>query len=228
MLPNTLALVDDDAWYSDLLSTDLRARGVQVTCFGDSNELLTHAEPYRFEFYLVDLMLPGIDGVDLIKVLRRRTDAGVVVVSGRVAPDVFEQVIGAGADMYLTKPLNLEQVALAIRSVHRRAATMAKPGTGWTLDRRARQLVTPEGARVDLSDGDLAVIECFVQAQGEVVTREALRQRLGHGPDHEGTDTINTTIHRLRRRIERCTPTIAPLQARSGVGYVFRAALQAA
>ena len=60
--------------------------GIKVDVFGDSNDLLAHTDPYGYDFYLVDLMLPGIDGVDLIRVLRRRSNAGVLVVSGRLAP----------------------------------------------------------------------------------------------------------------------------------------------
>ena len=117
MLPKTLALIDDDAEYVEFLSHDLQQRGVAVDVFGDSNDLLAHVNPYAYAFYVVDLMLPGIDGIDLIKVLRRRSSAGILVVSGRLAPDVFEQAIGAGADMYLAKPANFEQVALAVEAV---------------------------------------------------------------------------------------------------------------
>ena len=227
MFPRTLALVDDDAEYTEFLAQYLRERGVEVAVFGDSNRLLAHPDAYSYQFYVVDLMLPGIDGVDLIKVLRLRTEAGVVVVSGRLAPDVFSQVVDAGADMYLAKPVQFEQVALALKAVTRRAATGTQGAAPWRLDRRARQLVAPDGARVDLSEADQAVMECFVAAGGESVTRETLRQRLGHDSEAEASDGLNATIYRLRRRIERATPTVVPLQSRSRVGYVFKAPLKA-
>ena len=226
MLPKTLALIDDDKEYAEFLSQYLRGRGVQVAVFGDSNDLLAHADPYGHDFYVVDLMLPGIDGVDLIKVLRRRSDAGLLVVSGRLAPDVFKQVISAGADMYLAKPVQFEQVALAIEAVQRRAGGANPAQVAWRLDRRAGQLVAPDGARVDLSDIDLALVECFVEANGEVVSRDALRQRLGRTSGGEAGDGLNATIYRLRRRIERATPSLVPLQSKSRVGYVFRAPLK--
>jgi two-component system OmpR family response regulator len=228
MLPRTLALIDDDPEYAEFLSQDLREKDVAVDVFPDSTALLTHSTPYGYDFYVVDLMLPDIDGVNLIKVLRRRTEAGVLVVSGRLAPEVFEQVITAGADMYLTKPVLFEQVALAIKAVQRRVGRGAQPVLPWQLDQRARQLVAPDGARIDLSDGDLAVMECFVDADGEPVTRETLRTRLGHSLDDEASDGLNATIYRLRRRIERATPALVPLQAKSRVGYVFKAPLKTA
>ncbi|MDI1258956.1 response regulator transcription factor [Aquabacterium sp.] len=228
MLPKTLALVDDDREYTEFLSQHLVGLGVHVDVFADSNHLLAHLDPYGYDFYVVDLMLPGIDGVDLIKVLRLRTEAGLLVVSGRLAPDVFQHVINAGADMYLTKPVQFEQVTLALQAVHRRVGSSNQPGAPWRLDRRARQLLAPDGARVDLSDSDLAVMECFMVAGGQAVTREALRERLGWAAESDGSDSLNATIYRLRRRIERATPILVPLQSKSRVGYVFKAPLKAA
>jgi two-component system, OmpR family, response regulator len=88
-------------------------------------------------------------------------------------------------------------------------------------------LVAPDGARVDLSDADRALIECFIEAHGEVVRRETLLRRLGRPDDVEASGGLNATVFRLRRRIERATPVTVPLQTKSGVGYVFRAPLKA-
>lgn len=226
MLPPSLALVDDDAEYLEFLSHYLRDSGVLVDVYADSTDLLAGPDPYRYAFYVVDLMLPGVDGVNLIKVLRRRTDAGVLVVSGLLAPDVFQEVINAGADMYLAKPVQFEQVLLAIRAVHRRVSATTQTQTDWMLDRRAVQLVAPDGARVDLSEIDLCLMECFVEAHGDIVSREQLRARLGRPIDGDGVDGLNGTIYRLRRRIERATPIVVPLQTKSRVGYQFRGPLR--
>lgn len=225
-LPKQIALVDDDVEYADLLAQYLRDLGAGVDVFGDSNDLLAREEPFAYDFYVVDLALPGVDGVELIKVLRRRTEAGVLVVSGRLAADVFKQVVGAGADMYLAKPVQFEQVALAIKAVFRRTGKTSVAPAEWTLDRRAGQLVAPDGIRVGLSEADLALLVCFAEAAGAVVSRETLRQRLS-GPDEtEGVDGLNAVIYRLRRRIERATPSLVPLQSKSRIGYVFRAPLR--
>lgn len=227
MLPKTLALVDDDAEFTEYLAQYLQSRGTQVEVFADSNDLLAHDNPYGYGFYVVDLMLPGIDGLDLVKLLRRRSDAGLLVISGRLAPEVFNQVLAAGADMYLAKPVQFEQVALAIQAVQRRVAAASPANPPWRLDRRARQLIAPDGAIVDLSDGDLTVLDCFAEAHGETVTRETLRTRLKREPvEAEAADGLNATIYRLRRRIERATPVPVPLQAKSRVGYIFRAVLK--
>jgi two-component system OmpR family response regulator len=226
MLPKTLALVDDDVEYVAGLARYLRENDIDVVTFADSNDLLAHPAAYTYDFYVTDLMLPGVDGVHLIDVLRRRTNAGVVVVSGRLGPETFRQVITAGADMYLSKPVQFEQILLAIQAVCRRSAASDMGGRVWRLDRRLGQLIAPDGACVDLSDTDRSVIECFVEAQGEVVPRDKLLQRLGRGSEPEAPGGLNATIFRLRRRIERATPATVPLQTKSGVGYAFRAPLK--
>eukprot|EP01038_Epipyxis_sp_PR26KG_P002176 gene2176-3084_t len=121
MLPKSIALIDDDKDFSEFLAQYLRQLGSAVRVYSDSNDLLADPAAFSHDFYLVDLMLPGVDGVELIKILRRRTEAGVVVVSGRLDPDVFKNIVGVGADMYLAKPVQFEQVALAIKAVNRRA-----------------------------------------------------------------------------------------------------------
>ena len=227
MLPQTVALVDDDSEYTEFLQQDLVERGMRVDVYGDSNDLLTAARAFDYDFYVMDLGLPGIDGVDLIKLLRRRTQKGVLVVSGRLGSDVFEQVLRAGADMYLTKPVRFEQVAIAMESVYRRVQPPETLTTNpWILDTWARKLVAPDGATVDLSEIDVALLKCFSATQGQIVTRAALKESLAQLPGHEAQDGLNATIFRLRRRIEKATPAALPLQTKSRVGYVFSAPLQ--
>ena len=224
-LPRSIALVDDDIQYSEFLTQHLQALGVEVHHFADSNDLLASQHPFDYGFYILDLILPGVDGTDLIGILRRRTRTGIVVVSGRVAPDVFSTVIEGGADMYLAKPVQFDQVSLAIQAVQRRAARDVTTSKPWKLDRAARELLVPDGARVALSDADLIVIECFIEAAGQTVTRETLSKALGRESDEDGDNGLNAIIYRLRRRIERATPMLVPLQSRSRVGYWFRAPL---
>ena len=226
-LPPTLAVVDDDRDHASYLSQHLQQRGVAVTVFHDSDEFLTSPVAFDFDFYVIDLMLPGVDGVDLIRLIRRRGNAGIVVVSGRMDADVFESVMRTGADMHLMKPVRMEQVTLAIEAVQRRIEAGRAQAGAWRLDRKARQLIAPEGTRIDLSDNNLAVIECFVAAQGAVVTQAVLCERLGRDPGQEADNLLHAAIYRLRRRVERATPASVPLQSEPRVGYVFKGTLTA-
>jgi two-component system OmpR family response regulator len=224
--PATLALVDGDVGYSSSLAEHLRELGIQVRHFGDSSDLIAEPDAFGFEFYAFDLALAGVDGVEMIRILRRRTNAGIVVVSDRLPSEVFDSVIIAGADMYLAKPIRFGQIALAIQAVHRRIARAAETQAQWKLDRRAGQLIAPDGKRVELSGTDVAVLECFAGAAGATVSREALRATLGGPPTEQPDNLLHATIYRLRRRIERVTSTRVPLQSQPRVGYVFRAPLR--
>lgn len=227
MIPKTLALVDDDTEYSEFLAQYLRGEGIAVTVYSDSDDLLIARGVAEFDFYVLDLMLPGVDGLELIRILRKRSRAGIVVVSGRLSPSVFKDIVTAGADMYLAKPVQFEQVLLAIKAVQRRAAPGDTAQAPWLMDIRARELIAPDGVRVSLSESDRTVLECFVDAKGEAVERETILLRLGRETHSDGVaDGLNAIIFRLRRRIERATSTPVPLQSKSRVGYVFKAPLE--
>ena len=136
MLPRTLALIDDDPVYSEYLAQHLQERGVHVTRYADGNSLL--ADPTAdYDFYIVDLMLPGVDGEQLLDILRRRSEAGVLVVSGRLGAEVFSNVLRAGADMYLAKPVRSSRSRT--RSAPSTGAARAWPAPaargGWTAAR---------------------------------------------------------------------------------------------
>ena len=225
MLPHTLALVDSDPGFSEALAQHLQRKGVQVTRYADGNSLL--GEPAaKYDFFVVDVMLPGVDGLQLLDILRRRSSAGLLVVTGHAGAEVFGRALRAGADMVLAKPMPLEQVEQAIEAVYRRSGRAPGHGGPWRLDRRARTLIAPDGGQIPLADSDYQVLDCFVGAGGQPVSREELLAALGRpnaGP--EGADVLNAVMYRLRRRIERATPMLLPLQARSRVGYVFRALL---
>ena len=226
MLPKTLALIDDDADFTEAFAPFLRQQGVGVSVFADSSDLLASESPFGYEFYVVDLMLPGVDGDELIRILRRRTDAGVLVVSGKVGSSVFEAVIDAGADMYLEKPVGIEQILLVVRALNRRAVLRGQREQSWVIDLRASQLLAPDGAKVDLSDTDMAVMRCFLEAEGNIVTRDTLVQRLGRDGASTLDNTLHATIYRLRRRIEKASSSLVPLQSEPRIGYIFRAPLK--
>jgi len=226
-LPSSLALVEDDIEYAEYLAQYLHEQGVEVHRYGDSNDLLADRSPYDYGFYLLDLTLPGVDGVELIRILRKRTTAGIIVVTGRRDTDVFERVMEAGADMHLSKPVRFEQVSMAIKAVQRRSSPnpVQNPGLSWKLDTLQAELQAPDGTRIGLSGTDMAVMECLLEANGAVVSKNTLNERLGR-PLTEGPDNgLNATIYRLRRRIEQATPVHVPLHSQSRKGYQFRAAL---
>lgn len=227
MLPATLTIVDDDADYREYLAQHLRQAGIRVRTFADSNHLLADADPFGDAFYIIDLMLPGVGGEELIRILRLRSEAGVLVVTGKAEAGVFENVLTAGADMHLGKPVSLEQIALAIGAVYRRIVRQRDDSQrAWQLDTDRQRLTSPDGDVIELGDNDVTILSCFPQAEGGVVPREILCERLGRPVLDTSDNGLHAMIYRLRRRIEKVTGAVVPLQSQSRVGYVFKAPIR--
>lgn len=227
MLPATLTIVDDDADYREYLAEHLRRQGMRVRTFADSNHLLADASPFGDAFYIIDLMLPGVGGEELIRIMRLRSDAGVLVITGKAEAGVFEDVLTAGADMHLAKPVSLEQITLAIGAVYRRIVRQRDSSQrAWMLDTDRQRLHSPEGEVIELGDNDVTILSCFPAADGSVVTREVLCEHLGRPVLDTSDNGLHAMIYRLRRRIEKVTGAVVPLQSQSRVGYVFKAPIR--
>lgn len=227
LLPATLTIVDDDSDHREYLAQHLRQQGMRVRAFADGNRLLADPDPFGDAFYIIDLMLPGVSGEELIRILRLRSEAGVLVITGKAEGGVFEDVLTAGADMHLAKPVSLEQITLAIGTVYRRIVRQRESGQkAWELDIDRQRLSSPEGDLIELGDNDVTILSCFPPAQGSVVTRETLCERLGRPVLDTSDNGLHAMIYRLRRRIEKVTGSVVPLQSQSRVGYVFKAPIR--
>ena len=224
MLPSRICIVDHDALYCHALGASLGDRGIEVCAFSDSGAFLTSVDAFHHDFYLIDLDLPGVDGLEVIRLLRRRCDAGIVVVSGRPGDAVLDDALKAGADMFLAKPAPFERTLLAIQAVARRCLA-TRTSLTWTLNRSDRTLNTPLGVNVALLDVDVRMLECFVDTDGAPVQRDVICARLGRDADVANQNGLHAAIYRLRRRIEQATEEVVPLQSKPRVGYHFRGRL---
>jgi DNA-binding response OmpR family regulator len=218
-----LALLDTDAQHAQRLARELRAQGWRVAWFRDGDDFLVSKAPYGFGFYLVDLSLAGVEGARLVRLLRRRSNAGVVAMS-EPRERSLRTALEAGADMYLPKPLAPEDAALAVRAVLRRTGDAARRRV-WQLDPRSRQLFTPAGETVPLSETDVQVLGCFLGDGGAAVSAEALCAALGRPAAPQADNGLHATVYRLRRRVQRVSDEALPLQSQAGAGYVFRSPL---
>ena len=121
----------------------------------------------------------------LLRLLRKASRSGVLVVSGKLAADNFGDVIGLGADLCLAKPVTFDQKLLGIEAVYRRSGPSAEAPAAWRLDETQCLLLAPDGARISLSESDLQVLACLRDAAGEVVEPEQAL-RLPSAVDHDG------------------------------------------
>lgn len=214
------------AWIG-LHGTAARVGAWAVLHFEDSDDFLLSGVAHRFGAYVVESRQRGVSGLDLLRLVRRRSDAAVLLLSAEPLQD-FMPGLQSGADMVLGLDAPLEHVAAALAAVERRRGQAQSATGSWMLDRQQLRLLAPDGTEIALTDSDVVILQAVADAPDQRVPRELLLQRLW-GADGAGMDNaLHATVYRLRKRIEKNGRLLSPLQAVARVGYEFRARLQQA
>lgn len=220
-LPGRICVVDDDVDFANFLTQYIESQGLQTQCFFSAEDFLKASRIEDFDFFIVDLVLPGLDGVDLISMIRARNAAGILVVSGRLGPDAFICALSAGADMVLNKPVRFDQVYHAIQSISRRLpgqSTRSEPHRQWRLLGDGAILVSPGDDHIPLTPVEARLIARLRQDGFSPVSRNDLT--IAGGISGEAAQrNLDATIFRLRRKIEQKVKGPAPLRTAHGVGY---------
>lgn len=210
-------LVEDDRMIAKGLETALRQEGYAVDAMGDGRSAAEALRTSRFDLVLLDLGLPQRDGIEVLRELRGRGDSTpVIIVTAR--DDVRNRIAGldAGADDYIIKPFDLDEVGARMRSVLRRAAGRGDPcikHRGISLN-PVTHAVEREGAPVVLSAHEFSVLEALLQRPGAVLSRAQLEDRLYGWSGQIESNAIEVYIHGLRRKLG--SDAIRTLR---GVGY---------
>jgi len=209
-----LLLVEDDRMIGESLRGALRLEGHAVDWVRDAASAHSTLASERFDLVLLDLGLPltaapgaetqASGGLDVLRALRSRLDATpVIVLTARDGPGDKVAGLDAGADDYLVKPFDLDELGARIRAVMRRHSGRAEPALafgGVTLDPATRQ-VTRDGVPVLLSAREFAVLEALMQRPGALLSRAQLEDRLyGWGEEIE-SNAVSVYIHQLRRKL---------------------------
>lgn len=213
-----ICIVDDDLDFVEFLSQYLGLRGLATKGYETAEDLLHSNQLGNFDFFILDLGLPGIDGVDLITLIRAQSSAGILVISGRMGPDAFNSALSAGADMFINKPVRFDQVFNAIASVCRRMSLRVTGDPAWKLAVKRAELVAPDGSTVKLTPVELKVLRRLAEASLEVVTRQDLATAAGILNSGEDRN-LDSAIFRLRRKIEKGASQPSPLKTVHGLGY---------
>jgi len=210
-------LVEDDRMIGEGLRTALRQSGHAVDWVRDGRAADASLASERFDLVLLDLALPQRDGIEVLLALRSRGDrTPVIVVTARDAPGSRVQGLDAGADDYLVKPFELDELMARMRAVSRRHAGRAEATIAVgdvVLDTSARQ-VTRAGAPVSLSAREYALLEALMLRPGALLSRAQLEDRLYGWADQVESNAISVYVHQLRRKLgEEFIRTVR------GVGY---------
>lgn len=229
-----ILVVDDDAALRALLTAYLGEHDIQVTAVGDGAAMFAAFDQEAFDLVLLDLRLPGEDGLHLAQRLRQRAPVPIVLLTGK--NEEADRVLGLelGADDYVTKPFSQRELLARLRAVLRRYRA-APPAIlrdtnlrayrfdGWELNLRTRRLSAPDGRKLELTNHEFSLMVALCSASRRVLTRDQLldMSRL-HGAEVYDR-TIDVQILRLRRKIEADPSRPLLIVTERGVGYRFEA-----
>jgi two-component system, OmpR family, response regulator len=231
MSAQTVILVEDDPPLRTLTARALRENGYNVRTASSAPEMWIAMEGGPVDLILLDIMLPGTNGIDLCRQIRRTNEVPIIFISARTSE--ADRVVGLelGADDYIAKPFGTRELIARVRAVLRRGRMGDSPQEGradearfdgWTVNYPRRELLSPDGALVDLTGAEFDLLASFLSQPQRVIARERLielsRSRLGDSSDR----SIDVLVSRLRRKISR-EDKPAPIKTIRGVGYMFGA-----
>jgi two-component system, OmpR family, response regulator len=202
-----LLIVDDDPALRGLLSEYLTGAGYEVVAVADGAAMERERNQGHFDLVVLDLMLPGDDGLKLCRELRAKSGVAILMLTAR--SEEVDRVLGLemGADDYVSKPFSPRELLARVRTILRRTGDGAsRSGTrlrfaGWTLQLASRTLIDSEGVVVPLSSRELRLLQMLAESPNRVLTRDQLMEALA-GRDAGPFDrTIDVMISRVRRRL---------------------------
>ncbi|MDP2430882.1 MAG: response regulator [Pseudomonadota bacterium] len=231
-----LLLVDDVPELRELLRDYLGQAGFRITSVADGREMRRAMDAARFDLVILDIMLPGEDGLSLCRRLRAQSRIPILMLTAR--GDEIDRIVGLemGADDYLAKPFNPRELLARIKSILRRAESLPENLAGedvrrfrfaeWSLDTQTRQLLSPEGVVVDLSGVEYKILRVFVEHPNRVLSRDQLLE-LTQGREANAFDrAIDVQIGRLRRKLDDDAREPRLIKTVRNEGYVLAVAVE--
>jgi DNA-binding response OmpR family regulator len=224
--PIRALVVEDDDRLARFTKEYLEQRGVLVTHVRDGEHAIAEQAKSVFDVVVLDVMLPGQDGFDVCRTLRKRTSIPIIVVTART--EETDRVLGLelGADDYLAKPFSPRELLARLQALVRRATGNVGPGPGMVRAGRiavhpASMRVTVDGADVALTAGDFQLLRAFVQRRGQVLSREQLLE-LVSGTSEEAFDrSVDVRISRLRQKLGDDPKRPRIIRTVRGLGYML-------
>ncbi|MEN2977473.1 response regulator transcription factor (plasmid) [Tistrella bauzanensis] len=231
--PPAILIVEDDAEIAGMLAEGFEAAGMSVSIAADGREMDRLIGVESFNLIILDIMLPGEDGLSLCR--RLRADAMVPIIMLTALNEELDRIVGLeiGADDYISKPFSPREVLARVRSLLRRAAYAPAPARrgrplrfeGWRIDPVRRQLHDPADIRVSMTTAEFDLLLAFCHNPGRVITRDELLSLTHAGLAGPIERSVDVHVSRIRQKIEPDPKNPVLLKTVRLGGYVFTAAV---
>ncbi|CAI8913170.1 MULTISPECIES: response regulator [Pseudomonas] len=238
MTPRVL-IVDDDPLIRDLLHAYLSQEGYDVHCAATAELAETFLASQTVDLVMLDIRLPGKDGLTLTRELRVRSEVGIILITGR--NDEIDRIVGleCGADDYVIKPLNPRELVSRAKNLIRRvrhaqtpapaiaAAKPVKQFADWALDTDRRRLIDPSGSETLLTHGEYQLLSVFLRNSGHTLSRDQLMDQIRNREWVPNDRSIDVLVGRLRRKLHDDPAEPQLIITIHGAGYLFTASVAA-
>ena len=230
-MPEHLLVVDDDREIRRLLEEYLTQSGYRVTTVGDGRAMRRALDEHRIDLVVLDLMLPGEDGLSLCRGLRAQSNMPVLMLTARGSE--IDRIVGLemGADDYLAKPFNPRELLARVKSILRRAKSLPHQQAptdvsayrfgGWTLDVATRNIMAADGLVVPLSGSEFRLLRVFLEHPQIVLSRDQLLELVSGRETIAFDRSIDVLIGRLRKRLKDDGKEPSLIKTERGTGYVL-------
>ncbi len=223
-----ILLVDDEQSVQTLLSYPLRKDGYQVVSALDGREALERFGETRFDLVILDLMLPKLDGVEVCRQLRRRSQVPIIMLTAKGSETDKVAGLEVGADDYITKPFSMREFRSRVKAALRRSRMVGTPAEEGPIEHGAlridpeRRTVTHHDQDVGVTYVEFEILAALARSPGRVLSRETLLEHVWGDSEYRDPRTIDVHIRHLREKLEGDPKQPEYLFTVRGVGYRFR------
>jgi DNA-binding response OmpR family regulator len=223
-----ILLVDDEQSIQTLLSYPLRKDGYHVTSAQDGREALQRFDEARFDLVILDLMLPKLDGVEVCRQLRSRSQVPIIMLTAKGSETDKVAGLEVGADDYITKPFSMREFRSRVKAALRRSRMVGEPLDEETIDQGGlkvdfgRRMVTLREEEIRVTYVEFEILGALARSPGRVLTREALLEHVWGDSEYRDPRTVDVHIRHLREKLESDPKEPEFLFTVRGVGYRFR------
>jgi two-component system torCAD operon response regulator TorR len=224
-----ILIIEDEPITRRQLSSHFEREGYTVTDVADADGVLERIGEGSIDLCLLDINLPGKDGLTLTREIRAKFDIGIILVTGK--DNQIDRIVGleSGADDYMTKPFDPRELLSRVKNLLRRVRAQAKQKEkgsmrkfeGWTLDLNKRELSTPAGRQQTLSAGEFQLLLALIENTGEVLTRDQLMNRIRNREWYPDDRYIDVLVGQVRRKFRQHDSKTTFISTIHGTGYLF-------